>query len=454
MSIRELSDRLKAEGIRLGFDQVGIAPAVPPPGYPDFLRWLEAGHAAGMEYLHRQEPARSHPEAVLEGVRSVVMVSVVYGSGNARGQRVGGADHRQGGAICSGRGLSSGALGHAGLARRMAAGRVPRRPRRAVVDTAPLLERDYARLAGLGWIGKNTMLISRRLGSFTFLGALLTDVELAYDAPHHANHCGTCTRCLEACPTDAFNGPYELDARRCISYWTIEHRGPIPDPAADQLHGWVFGCDICQDVCPWNRKAPPGRIPELAERPEWVDPDLLGWLTDDRDDWRARLKGAAPARAKRTGLVRNAALRARVAEGGGGRRAPRGTARRPAGGSGRPGRGGLGARAHSAARRRSRPSPATGTTRTTSFARRLERTREARCLRARGSDARRGKPPGPDRRGCGPGRLIGYELVVAVVGAFGSYTTGEIAPEIDCPKPSCVVTVKVFDPETSGTEML
>ncbi len=152
------------------------------------------------------------------------------------------------------------------------------------------------------------MLINRRLGSFTFLGALLTDVELAYDAPHHVNHCGTCTRCLDACPTDAFNGPYELDARRCISYWTIEHRGPIPDHAAGQLHGWVFGCDICQDVCPWNRKAPPGRSPELAERPEWVDPDLLGWLTDDRDDWRARLKGTAPARTKRTGLVRNAAL--------------------------------------------------------------------------------------------------------------------------------------------------
>jgi epoxyqueuosine reductase len=308
MSIRELSDRLKAEGIRLGFDQVGIAPAVTPPGYPDFLRWLESGHAAGMEYLHRQEPARSHPEAVLEGVRSVVMVSVVYGSGAAAGDESAGPTTGKVARYARGADYHRVLWDMLGSLVDWLRVECPGARARAVADTAPLLERDYARLAGLGWIGKNTMLISRRLGSFTFLGALLTDLELAYDAPHHADHCGTCTRCLEACPTDAFDGPYELDARRCISYWTIEHRGPIPDDAAGQLHGWVFGCDICQDVCPWNRKAPPGRNPDLAERPEWVDPDLLGWLTDGRDDWRARLKGTAPARAKRTGLVRNAAL--------------------------------------------------------------------------------------------------------------------------------------------------
>jgi epoxyqueuosine reductase len=309
MSIRELSERLKAEAIRLGFDQVGIAPAVTPPGYPDFLRWLEAGRAAGMEYLHRQAPARSHPDAVLEGVRSVVMVSVVYGS-HAPAVAEGATRPTTGKVARYARGADyhrvlwdklGSLLDWLRLERPEARGR-------AVVDTAPLLERDYARLAGLGWIGKNTMLISRRLGSFTFLGALLTDLELAYDAPHNGHHCGTCTRCLEACPTDAFTGPYELDARRCISYWTIEHRGPIPDPAAGQLHGWVFGCDICQDVCPWNRKAPPGRNPELGERPEWVDPDLLGWLTDDRETWRTRLKGTAATRAKRNGLVRNAAM--------------------------------------------------------------------------------------------------------------------------------------------------
>ncbi len=146
------------------------------------------------------------------------------------------------------------------LARCRATGdRSPRRVRHGA-----LLERDFARLAGLGWIGKNTMLIHRRLGSFTVLGALLIDADLTPDAPFEADHCGTCTRCLDACPTDAFDGPYRLDARRCISYWTIEHRGPMPDEAAGSLDGWAFGCDVCQDVCPWNRKAPIGREPELA----------------------------------------------------------------------------------------------------------------------------------------------------------------------------------------------
>ena len=179
---------------------------------------------------------------------------------------------------------------------------------RAVVDTAPLLERDFARLAGLGWIGKNTMLISRRLGSFTFLGALLVDIELAYDTPHDTDHCGRCTRCLDACPTGAFPQPYELDARRCISYWTIEQKGMIADENAAELNGWVFGCDVCQDVCPWNRKAPSGRMAELEARPEWSDPDLLEWLSRDDAEWKSKLKGSAQARTKRAGLLRNAAL--------------------------------------------------------------------------------------------------------------------------------------------------
>jgi epoxyqueuosine reductase len=309
MSPRDLSERLKAEAMRLGFDQVGIAPAVAPPGYPNFLRWLKAGHAAGMAYMQRQEPGRAHPASVLDGVRSVVMVSVVYGSNERPGLL-------EAATLATGKvaRYAQGPDYHRVLWDRLdllvewLRAQRPEARARAVVDTAPLLERDFARLAGLGWIGKNTMLINRRLGSFTFLGALLTDLELAYDPPHEANHCGTCTRCLDACPTDAFAGPYELDARRCISYWTIEHRGPIPDPEAEQLHGWVFGCDVCQDVCPWNRKAPSGRMVELGARSEWLAPDLIQWLLDSRDRWRTRLNGTAAARAKRAGLLRNAAL--------------------------------------------------------------------------------------------------------------------------------------------------
>lgn len=309
MSHPEMSERLKAEARRLGFDAVGIAPAVSPPGYPRFREWLERGHAAGMDYLRRQEPARAHPGPLLEGVRSVVMVSLVYGS-NRPDDRSSERNPASGMVARYARGGDY----HRVMWDRLNAladwllAECPGSHARAVADTAPLLERDFARLAGLGWIGKNTMLIHRRLGSFTFLGALLTDVELSSDAPHESNHCGTCTRCLDACPTDAFRGPYELDARRCISYWTIEHRGPIPDGPAGELHGWVFGCDVCQDVCPWNRKAPPGSTPELDERPEWRDPDLIAWLTDDPATWRARLRGTAQSRTKRAGLVRNAAL--------------------------------------------------------------------------------------------------------------------------------------------------
>jgi epoxyqueuosine reductase len=309
MSAQELTDRLKAEALRLGFDQVGIAPAVVSPGYPDFLRWLDAGFAAGMGYLERQEPSRSNPATLLEGVRSIVVVSVVYGS-NPSGRAAERTSPTQGRVARYARGVDYHRVlwDKLGLLLDWLTREEPTARGRAVADTAPLLERDYARLAGIGWIGKNTMLISRKLGSFTFLGALLTDRELVPDLPHEADHCGSCTRCLDACPTGAFPGPYELDARRCISYWTIEHRGMLADEYAEKLNGWVFGCDICQDVCPWNRKAPSGRLDEFEARPEWVGPDLIEWLNDDRATWSARLKGTALTRTKRAGLLRNAAL--------------------------------------------------------------------------------------------------------------------------------------------------
>ena len=301
----DLTDRLKAEARRLGFDQVGIAPAVSPAGYPRFLEWLEAGHAAGMQYMERHAAVRAHPERVLEGVRSVVVVSFVYG----RPEPV--PPTATQGKVAR---YARGADYHGVLWRRLEAlldwlhAACPGARGRAVADTAPLLERDFAQLAGLGWIGKNTMLIDRRLGSFTVLGALLVDVALRPDTPHNTNHCGTCTRCLDACPTDAFAGPYQLDARRCISYWTIEHKGAISEAMSGQLGDWAFGCDVCQDVCPWNRKAPPGRTTELEPRPEWTNPDLIAWLSSEPAAFRRSLSGTALERARRAGLLRNAAL--------------------------------------------------------------------------------------------------------------------------------------------------
>jgi epoxyqueuosine reductase len=302
---RELTRALKAEAAVLGFDRVGVAAAVAPASYPSFLDWLDAGHAAGMEYLARLAGVREHPERLVEGAKSVVMVSLVYGRPDPA------TPGPSEGKVAR---YARGADYHEVLWRRLDAllewlqAERPGTKGRAIADTAPLLERDFARLAGLGWVGKNTMLIDRRLGSFTVLGALVVDVELEPDPPHASTHCGTCTRCLDACPTDAFTAPYVLDARRCISYWTIEHRGPIDDSMADRLDGWVFGCDVCQDVCPWNRKAPAGKMPELDARAGLTNPDLIAWLDLEPSALSRAIKGTALTRAKRVGLVRNAAL--------------------------------------------------------------------------------------------------------------------------------------------------
>jgi epoxyqueuosine reductase len=179
---------------------------------------------------------------------------------------------------------------------------------RGVVDTAPLLEREFAQLAGLGWIGKNTLLINRDEGSWFFLAAVVTDVELAYDAPHEADHCGSCTACLDACPTDAFVAPYVLDARRCLSYLTIELRQRIPDDLRDRFGDWVFGCDVCQHVCPWNNKAP--LSDEAAFQPaDGANPvDLREWFELDDDAFRSRFRHTPLWRARRRGVLRNAAI--------------------------------------------------------------------------------------------------------------------------------------------------
>ena len=186
--------------------------------------------------------------------------------------------------------------------------RMPQAHARGVVDTAPLLEREFAQLAGLGWIGKNTLLLNKQLGSWFFLAALLLDVELEYDAPHETDHCGTCRACLDACPTGAFVDAYVLDARRCISYLTIELREPIPDELRAGLGDWVFGCDVCQDVCPWNHRAP--LATEAGFEPvDGMNPlELAPLFFLDDAAFRARFRHTPLWRAKRRGLLRNAAI--------------------------------------------------------------------------------------------------------------------------------------------------
>jgi epoxyqueuosine reductase len=300
----DLAAPLKQRARELGFELVGVARAGLADDFAHLEGWLAQGCAGAMTYMRRQAEARRHPQSILPKVQSVVMVGLNYKSGTQKAESGAGR-------------IAQYAIGmdyHDVLRGKLkdlltwVEQQAPGVQGRAVVDTAPLLERDFARRAGLGWIGKNTMLINKRLGSFLFLGALLLDIELAADAPFAADHCGSCTRCLDACPTQAFVGPHQLDARRCISYLTIELRGPIPEELRPDMGDWLFGCDVCQDVCPWNRKAPLGGEPALQPRSDVVALDALEILTLSEEEFRRRYRGTALWRTKRRGLVRNAAI--------------------------------------------------------------------------------------------------------------------------------------------------
>lgn len=315
-----IESRVKEQAHSLGFELVGIAPATPTDGFDRMREWLDQGHAGEMGYMYRQAEARRHPESILPEVRSVVMVGMNYNPG-VRGQGSGDRDHGKLADNCNGpkaigqiARYARGDDYHQVLWRKLKQllewiqHEVPGCRGRGVVDTAPLLERDFARRAGLGWFGKNTMLLNKHLGSYFFLGALLLDLALEADRPHDASHCGTCTACLDACPTHAFVEPGVLDSRRCISYLTIELRGPIPEELREPMGDWLFGCDVCQEVCPWNGKAPPGLEPALQARSDLTSINPLDLLTLSEEQFRRRFRGTALMRSKRRGLLRNAAI--------------------------------------------------------------------------------------------------------------------------------------------------
>jgi epoxyqueuosine reductase len=307
-----LEDRLKQQAHGLGFELAGIAPATPADGFARLCSWLARGFAGEMGYMNRHGDARRDPSSILPEVHSVLMVAMNYKPMAECGlENQPCPSTMPAGKVAR---YARGADYHDVLRqrlRRLLAWLQEQRPHcrgRAVVDTAPLLERDFARRAGLGWFGKNTMLLNKRLGSFFFLGALLTDLELRADAPHDTAHCGTCTACLDACPTGAFVGPGWLDSRRCISYLTIELKSSVPENLRPGMGDWVFGCDVCQEVCPWNRKAPAGAEPELGGRADLERLDLVELLSLSEEEFRHRFRGTALMRAQRRGLLRNAAL--------------------------------------------------------------------------------------------------------------------------------------------------
>ncbi|MDP9203453.1 MAG: tRNA epoxyqueuosine(34) reductase QueG [Gemmatimonadota bacterium] len=300
-----LEQLIKAQACGLGFDLVGITSLGPMETARAFDGWVARGYAGEMDYLSRAAEKRRDSRLPVPGTTSAIVVGLDYGGRAPSGpiaRYARGDDYHD---------VMLGKLEdlHEWLACELG-GSVKGK---AYVDTGPILERDLARRAGLGWFGKNTNLVNPRIGSFFFIGALLVDLDLAPDTPFEADRCGTCTRCLDACPTRAFVEPRLLDATRCISYLTIELKGAIPEDLRGQMGTHIYGCDICQDVCPYNVKfAQELREPAFAPRAMIGDRDAQALarelLTMDDEAFRAAFRSSPIKRAKRRGVARNAAV--------------------------------------------------------------------------------------------------------------------------------------------------
>ena len=289
-----------------GFDRVGVAPAQ-PSARADYVReWLARGMAGEMQYLQRYFEKRVDPSRLLPGAKSVIVTALNYNQeplvppdDQPRGRvamYAWGRDYHQ---------VLKKKLWH--IVDELRARITEPFEAKPCVDTSPMLERELAARAGIGWVGKNTMVLHQELGSYFFLGEIVTTLDLQYDSPA-TDHCGTCTRCLDACPTNAFPAPYQMDARRCISYHTIELRNDIPPEFHEAIGDWIFGCDICQQVCPFNESAPQTTEPEFAVRDPGPRPPLQELLDWQITDYRTILKGSAIKRAKLQMLNRNAQI--------------------------------------------------------------------------------------------------------------------------------------------------
>ena len=299
-----LSDQIKRRALELGFEKVGIVPAVPLDVEAGRLNeWLRRGYHGEMVWLAREPEKRSDPHLLMPGARSIVVVALNYFTGHEHSNDIGK--------------ISRYAWGddyHDVLREKLnlllddVVAAIPSARGKVCVDTAPFMDKAWAARAGLGWIGKSSTLITRELGSWVFIGSLVLDVDLDYDTPDTEDHCGTCSACIDACPTQAIVEPYVVDSRRCISYATIELRDDeLPDEIASKLNGWIYGCDICQDVCPWNRFEQPtveARFePRLGETN--LDIERLGAM--DHEEYVERFRRSSMKRTKLAGLKRNAA---------------------------------------------------------------------------------------------------------------------------------------------------
>lgn len=310
MDPRATAEMLKAWALEAGFDRAGVAGLEPSSRGEAFLRWIERGDQAGMHWFAKRIEARLEPARVWPGTRSVLCVALQYAPLSEKDGEI----PDPGGDLWPrvaryARGLDY----HDVMQERLTAleariagafqGLVSRR----YVDTGPVLERDLAARAGLGVAGKNTNLLHPEAGSYFLLGELFLSLDLTPDNPL-ADLCGSCTRCLDGCPTGALREPYRLDSNLCISYWTIEHRGSLPAAVREMVGTWVFGCDVCQMVCPWNDAPRPAFHPEMEIPPQRAELDLAGLLLLGREEYVERFRGSPMKRAKLEGLQRNAAV--------------------------------------------------------------------------------------------------------------------------------------------------
>ena len=313
----ELKQIIKEEAHRLGFILAGVTTPDPPPHLSTFEHWLAQGLHGDMTYLAtlRSCTRRSDPKQILPECKSILVLATPYYPPNTALSAESEANEVE----VHGRGrIASYALGedyHDILQPRLQAlaafiEKQVGHPiaNRAYTDTGPILERDLAQRAGLGWIGKNTCLIHPRAGSYFLLAEILLDLELDPDPPFVTDHCGTCTRCLDACPTDCILPDRTLDARRCISYLTIENKGDIPADLRPLMQDWIFGCDLCQQACPWNRFAAPEGDASFGPRSGSTQPDLIPLLALTPESFHRQFKHSPIQRAKRRGLLRNAAV--------------------------------------------------------------------------------------------------------------------------------------------------
>jgi epoxyqueuosine reductase len=313
---KHLTTLIKNTAHQAGFELAGIAPVRDLPELKHFPDWIAAGYAGEMKYLEARDGAGQLKRASLQSTapwaRSVIVCAINYNTAHPYSTQV---DDSERGWIS--RYAWSKDDYHEAVMRRLRV--VEKSLRDAVgdaaselqtrcyVDTGPLVERVYAKYAGVGWIGKNACILNQKLGSWLFLGVILTSLELEPDLPA-PDRCGSCTRCIDACPTDALIAPYQLDSNKCIAYLTIEKRGAIPEAMREGIGRHVFGCDICQDVCPWNRKAPATGAEEFQAREGLVNP-ALEWLAEmSAQEFHEKFRGSPIRRAKRSGLRRNAAI--------------------------------------------------------------------------------------------------------------------------------------------------